>query len=299
LTFSSLTKSKRADHLGRREELPIALRPAEPHQIVAERVGQVAHLAIGLDAERAMALRQLGTVGAVDQRDVRHRRHAPPERLVDLRLPGGVGQMVVAADDLGDAHVVIVGDHREHIGRRPVRAQQHEIVEVLVGPGDATLHLVLDHRFAILWRAQADHRFDAGRRLRRIAVAPVPVVAGRPLLGARLLAHRVELGLAGVAAVGVALGQKFVDDRPVPLDARELVDDVAIPLQAEPVEPVDDRVDGVRSRALAVGVLDAQQHPPAEAPRIEPVEQGRARAADVQKTGRGWCETRDDVVGHG
>jgi hypothetical protein len=37
-------------------------------------------------------------------------RHVPAQRLVDLRLARGVGQVVVAADDVGDAHVVVV-DH--------------------------------------------------------------------------------------------------------------------------------------------------------------------------------------------
>ena len=55
-------------------------------QIVAHRLRQVAHGAIGIDAERAVALGQLGAVRAVDQRDVRHHRHVPAERLVDLLL---------------------------------------------------------------------------------------------------------------------------------------------------------------------------------------------------------------------
>ena len=47
---------------------------------------QVAHGAVGVDAERAVALRQLGAVRPVDQRDVRHRRHVPAQRVVDVRL---------------------------------------------------------------------------------------------------------------------------------------------------------------------------------------------------------------------
>jgi hypothetical protein len=50
-------------------------------------------------------------------------------------------------------------------------------------------------------------------------------------------------------------------------------------------------------RALAVGVLDAQQHLAAGVPRKEPVEQRRARATDVQVAGRGGREAGDD--GHG
>ena len=96
--------------------------------------------AIGVDAERAVALGELGAVRPVDQRDMRHHRHVPAHRLVDLRLPGGVGQVVVAADDVGDAHVVVVDDDGEHVGRVAVRAQEDEVVEVLVGEDDAALH---------------------------------------------------------------------------------------------------------------------------------------------------------------
>jgi hypothetical protein len=42
--------------------------------------------------------------------------------------------------------------------------------------------------------------------------------------------------------------------------ARELVDRVAVPIEAEPFEALHDGVDGRVRGALAVGVLDAQQH---------------------------------------
>ena len=56
--------------------------------------------------------------------------------------------MIVAADDVGDGHVVVVDHDREHVGRRAVGAQQHEVVEVLVLPDDAALDLILDHGLA-------------------------------------------------------------------------------------------------------------------------------------------------------
>ena len=82
------------------------------------------------------------------------------------------------------------------------------------------------------------------------------------------------------------------------LGAAELADRLAVPVEAEPVEAVEDGVDRGLGRPLAVGVLDAQEERPAEAPGVEPVEQSRARAADVQKSGRGGREAGDDV-GHG
>ena len=164
------------DHLLGREDFLVAMAPAEPHQIVAHRRRQVAHGPVGIDAERAVALGKLRAVRPVDQRDVRHHRHRPAERLVDLGLPRGVVEVVVAADDVGHAHVVVVDHHRQHVGRIAVGAQQHEIVEVLVLPGDAALDLVLDHGLAGQRRLQPDRGLDAGRRVGRIAVAPAAVV---------------------------------------------------------------------------------------------------------------------------
>jgi len=84
-------------------------------------------------------------------------RRLPAERLINVLLPRGVGEMIVAANDLRDAHVVIVDDDREHVGRRPVRAQQHEIVDVLVGKHDAPLHGVVDDGLALARRLEPDH----------------------------------------------------------------------------------------------------------------------------------------------
>ena len=43
------------------------------------------------------------------------------------------------------------------------------------------------------------------------------------------------------------------------LGALKLADRLAIPVETEPFEPVDDRVNRRLRRAFAVGVLDAQQ----------------------------------------
>ena len=116
--------------------------PAEAEQIVEQRLGQDAELvAIGLDAERAVALGELGAVRAVDQRHVGVDRLGPAHRPDDGELAEGVVEMIVAADDVGDAHVVIVDHDRQHVGRRAVRAEQDEIVELAVLHGDPALDL--------------------------------------------------------------------------------------------------------------------------------------------------------------
>ena len=206
--------------------------------------------------------------------------------------------MVVAADDMGDAHVVVVDHDRQHVGRRAVAAQQHEVVEILVLPDHAALHLVLDHGLAGLRRAQADGRLDAGRRAGGIAVAPHPVIEAGAALGARFLAHRRQLLRRGVAMIGLAGGQQLLGDLAMPCGAAELVDDVAVPIELEPFQAVEDGCDRGFGGALAIGVLDPQQHLAAAAACIEPVEQCGAGAADMEEAGRRGGEARDDGISH-
>ena len=59
-----------------------------------------------------------------------------------------------------------------------------------------------------------------------------------------------------------------------------------VPAQPEPAQAVEDAGDHVGRGSLDVGVFDAEQERAVVAARIEPVEERRARAADVQIAGR-------------
>ena len=155
------------------------MRPAEPHEIVPKRRRQVAHRAIGLDTERPVSLGKLGPVRPVDERHMGHARRVPTEQAIDRQLARGVGEVVVAAQDLRDAHVVIVDDDGQHVGRRAVAPQEDEVVQLLVPDRDVALNGVRDDGGAVLRHAQA---YGEGRirRLGRVAIAPEPVVTRRP-----------------------------------------------------------------------------------------------------------------------
>ena len=150
------------DHFLGRENLLVTVAPSEPDQVIAQRRRQIAHGAVSIDAKRAMAFREFGAIRSMDQRNVGHVRKLPPQRVIDLLLARGVDQVIVAANDVGDAHVVIVDHDGEHVGRIAVAPQQDEIVEVLVLPHHAALDFVLDHGFAGLRRAQSDRGHRAG-----------------------------------------------------------------------------------------------------------------------------------------
>ena len=70
----------------------------------------------------------------------------------------------------------------------------------------------------------------------------------------------------------------------------------AVAADPQPFEPVEDRVDRRLGRAGAIGVLDPQQIFAAVMAREQPVEERRARAADMQEPGRRGREARHDLV---
>src|SRR5215469_2360900 len=142
--------------------------------------------------------------------------HPPAERVVDLLLPKGVVEVVIPPDDMSDAHVMIVDDDREVVGRRPVRSEDDQIVELGIRDGDLALDMVTDRRRTLLRRLQPDRRRDSRRSLGWVAVAPRPVVAYRALLGARARAHRFQLCGRAVAVIGPAGSEKLSCDLGMP-----------------------------------------------------------------------------------
>jgi hypothetical protein len=206
--------------------------------------------------------------------------------------------VIVAADDVGDAHVVVVDHDREHVGRIAVGAQQDEIVEGLVLPDHAALDLILDHGLAGQRRLEADRGLHTRGRLGGVAVSPQPVIETGAALGARFLAHIIELIRGGIAAVGLAAGEQLFRHLAVARGPGELVDDLAVPIELEPFQAVQDGVDRLLGRSLPVGVLDPQQHLAAELAGVEPVEQRRAGSPDMEKAGRRGGKAGDDWSGH-
>jgi hypothetical protein len=65
-----------------------------------------------------------------------------------------------------------------------------------------------------------------------------------------------------------------------------LVKGPLVVIEAEPLHAVENRRQRLGRRALAVRVLDAQYERAAVPARVEPAEERRAHAADVQHAGR-------------
>ena len=206
--------------------------------------------------------------------------------------------MIVTADDVGDAHIVIVDDDGQHVCRRAVRSQQHEVVEIFILPDNAPLHLVIDNGLASEWRLQPDHRIDACGSVLRVAIAASAIVEPRSSFRARLLAHRSQFVRAAIATIGMTGGEELLGDLPMACSTGELEDDLSVPAQSQPGQAIDDGVDGRGRGALAVSILDPQQHLAAMPARVEPIEEGRPASTDMKKAGGRRGKSGNNVAGH-
>ncbi len=281
--FADAFEGKPFDSLSPGNDLVIAMAPAEPQQVVEHRVRQYPHVAIGVDTQRAMAFRQFGAIIAVDQRDMGIDRFGPAHRLDQRQLPEGVVEMVITADQMGHAHVMIVDDDREHIGGRAIRAQQDEVVDLAILHRNIALHHVGDGHLAGGFGFQPDHERRAFRRFRRIAVAPAAVIAHRFFLCPLLFAHRGQLFRGRETFIGIAGSQQFMGDFRMAFGAFRLEHRFTIPVEAQPVESFDDRVDRFLGRARLVGILDPQQRLAAVMAGKQPVEHRGPGTANMQK----------------
>src|ERR1019366_8533742 len=100
------------------------------------------------------------------------------------------------------------------------------------------------HGLAGLERPEPDRGLHARWSFGRVAVAPQAVVEACTALGAGLLAHRREFLRRGVAAIGLAAGQQRFRNLAVARGAAELVNDLAVPIEFEPFQAVEDGGDG-------------------------------------------------------
>ena len=258
------------DGFGIGEDLVIAVAPAQAGQIVAQGLGQIALVGIVAHGLGTVALGQLGPVGTVDQRDMGEGRLGKVQGLIDQGLTGGIVQVVIAANDVGDAHVVVIDDDCQIVGRRSVGAQQHQIVQILVVEGHGALDQILDDGVAIGGATEANHEgLVVHLRTRR------PVAPGRAQglsVGAGLLALGLGLFARHEAAIGPALGHQILYRLPVPVGSGELEHRFGIGVEAQPVEAMQDGRYRRLGRAFAVRVLNAQKEGSAAVTGIKPVE---------------------------
>ena len=110
---------ERLDQLVARHHFAIvAGRPSQQAEKIHHGVGKVSEPLVFGHRRRAMSLAEALLVGSENERHVRELRRRFAERLPEEHVLRRVRDVIVAADDVRDAHVQIVGDDRQVIGRQ-------------------------------------------------------------------------------------------------------------------------------------------------------------------------------------
>ena len=201
---------------------------------------------------------------------------------------------------MADCHVHIVSHDGQVVGRLPVRSENHEVFDVGILERNRAMHGV-NERGLPRRDLEANRAWLAGRFARRDLVrsqrAAGAVVHPAPARGFAGLALLLQCRRSAVAVVRPVFGDQPLGPHAITLDALRL--EVRrmgpphvrplVPIEPEPAEAVHDSFHHLPGRPLGVGILDAQHECAAETPGVEPVEERRARAADVEisRGGRG------------
>ena len=220
--------------------------------------------------------------------------HVPTQVAVQKLVLRQGADPLLAAQDVGDAHQVVVHHDREVIGREPVALQEH--LHVHLGPRnlDRAAQPVVYPADAFTGNAQADHvrlaGADAAFALRVGQAEAVPVVTRVLAALALRAAHGVE-PLAGaetaerVALRHEALGVLPVQRHPLALPVGSVVaTDIRtlVPIDPGPAQRGDDGRLGLGAGPRLVRVLDAQDETPAMAAREGEIEERDVRGAHVR-----------------
>ncbi len=283
------------DQLVPRKNFLVAMRPAEPGQVIDHGLRQISHVFVRHDRRRPVALRETRFVGPEDHGEMAEARRRKPEGLEDRHLPRGVRQVVVPADHMRDAHQRVVHDDGKIIGRVAVRPENDQIIQHRVVEDHRALDEVVHYRLAFLRGFKSQGRLT-GRFGGQAKTAAPAVIPRRQALGLRLLPSGFKILSSAHAPVRPALLEQpkrmaGVQRHPLGLAIRPFV-----PIEAHPLQAFEDGLDGLVGRTALVGILDAEDEPSVLLPGEEPVEQRGANPSDMEIAGGTRRETDADLI---
>src|SRR6187549_366450 len=202
--------------------------------------------------------------------------------------------MLDRANHVRDLEVVIVDGARQVIEARAVGAL-HDVV-LLVGPieRDVAADEVVKPALAVARHLEADDTLATfGFEAPRVGVRrghPLAAIEERALVLLRGRALGLDLVGRRVVAIGIPVSEQLLDGNAVARLALRLevrlvgAADLGplVPIEPEPAEAVEDRLQRLGDVALLIGIVDAQQELPAALAREQPIEQRRPDTPDVQ-----------------
>src|SRR5664279_2092250 len=196
--------------------------------------------------------------------------------------------MVLAANNVTDSKVDVVGTRGKVVRRHAVGTEEREVFDVVRGFDLLAVDGVIEADFfaRATGNTEAEGEGLSGRS------SPVAFVAGKlahagvekpSLIGA------VFLAVPGVGGGEVAVSQTLLKDGAGDLAVQGQAFGLFvffIPTKIEPAQTLEDGVDGGVGVALDIRIIEPQHQGSSVATGVEPVENESASTADVQKTCR-------------
>ncbi len=273
-------------------------RPAQQREKITKRFRKKTLGAVHIYIGCTVTLRKAGFVRAENQRHMRKNRRLRAQRPVEQYLFRRIRNVVGATNHVRDAHINVVDDHTELI---------HGLAEFLIAFSGAQQDKILD--FLIRKLAFTEHRvdkfsrftqrhFEAHRRLharcRRFAIAARTARdAARPASLGFLVLRRFGVIASGIFFRGAitqkcgSVGQTFFSRRKIQSRSLRLVKRPLIPIDAQPLQTIENSLHQFGLVALGIGVFDTKDHRAALSAREQPVKQSGAGSSHVQITSGG------------
>ena len=163
-----------------------------------------------------MAFRKLGAIRAMDQRHMGEMRPVPAHRVINHALAESIGKVVIAADHMGDAHIVIIHNHGMQIGGRAIAAQDDHVIQFAIGDAHFALHQIRNHGLAFQRCLDANGEGLARLFRARLTVPPAAIIARWATFRCSAFAHFGQFFRRRPAAIGLAHRQQRLRDFAMP-----------------------------------------------------------------------------------
>jgi len=246
-------------------------------------------------------LGELAAIGSQNEGVVAVTRGRSPQSREQHHLPGGVGDVVLAPDDVGDLHACVIHHHGEVVRVAAVGALDDEVADDLGGETYGPVDEVVEGHVPCRHPEADGGRFPGGKpRLDhgRVESKAGAVVLGHQAPGQLFLPPFVEQFLGAEAGIGPPVRQqpahrRLVQPTPLALPVGSVgASHIGTLIGAQPQPGQVAKETGLMRprRALEVGVFDAEHHGAAVMTGIEEVIESRTGAADMKRSGRTGSE---------
>ena len=279
--------------------------PAQKHQEIHQGPGKESPFPVEMDGHgfTVPPFGNFGFPGVQGQGHVGKAGNGDVQGLIDQHLFGGVGQSVLAPDHVGNAVLHIIHGIGEDIERLTVGADNNEIIQICVLFFDGAVHHIVKADGARPLRhpkpnGERKARSLFFRNLFRGKIAAGAVVLVGFFLLSGLFPFGIQFFLCAEAFVGMSRCQKPIRGFPVRINKTGLEIGSFVPVQTQPLQPVQDTVDGVFRGSLKIRIFNAKDEFSAGLPGVQIVENGGARTADMKISGGAGRKPDDNRFVH-